>query len=362
MVLDYSGSMVNDILYLERSVDKFIKLANEKDRISFVKFDDKLDSLMPLTDDKKEMYSKFGFKGLTGMGGATALYAACDLGFRQFDSTNSRFKKLILFTDGYENASMPFYKNYAVSSNAVIAKARASNIPMYIISYGYGCNLDLLDEMAGMSGGKHYNICNPKSMEKVFNEFIRTSKYFYEITYKPNIADKERSIELIYNNNLKTATATSKLYIGDDYDMMPLELNFNAKNTNNFVSLSDSLKRISKLKPTASPQVITLFDFDKSEILPKYQNVINTYVKIMKEKPLCEAVLIGHTDRVGNDEYCYKLSSRRANEIKEAIVRQGIRSERIKILGFGKQQPVWNPEKNETQARENRRVEILILE
>jgi OOP family OmpA-OmpF porin len=105
-----------------------------------------------------------------------------------------------------------------------------------------------------------------------------------------------------------------------------------------------------------------LFDFDRSEILPKYKDVITSYVRIMKEKPLCEVVLIGHTDRVGSDEYCNRLSLRRANEIKETMVQLGIRSDRIKVLGFGKQQPVWNPEKNETQARENRRVEIVILE
>ncbi len=357
VVLDYSGSMSSDIVYLERSMDKFIKLTNDKDRISVVKFDDKLDSILPLTDNKKEVYNKYAFKGLTDMGGATALYAGTDLGFRQFDSVDSRFKRLILFTDGNENSSYQYADNYAVTANAVISKARKNNIPMFIISYGSGTNMSLLDEMASLSGGKHYNIRNYKSIEKVFGEFVKTTKYFYEISYKPTIADKERSIELIYNDLNKTKTTSSKVYIGEDYDVMSLELN----GSNTSVSLADSLKKISKLKPTSTPQIITLFDFDKSEILPKYKEVIDNYVKIMKEKPNCEAVLIGHTDLVGSVEYCNSLSLRRANEIKNSLVLKGINAERIKTLGFGKLQPVWNPEKNESQARENRRVEIIIL-
>lgn len=357
VVLDYSGSMASDIGYLERSMDKFIKLTNEKDRISIVKFDDKLDSILPLTDNKKEIYSKYAFKGLTDMGGATALYAGTDLGFRQFDSTDARFKRMILFTDGNENSSFQYADNYAVTANAVISKARQSNIPMFIISYGSGTNLSLLDEMASLSGGKHYNIRNYKSIEKVFGEFVKTTKYFYEITYKPNIANRERSIELIYNDLNKTKTTTSKVYIGEDYDVMSLELN----NSDSKISLSDSLAKISKLKPISTPQIITLFDFDKSEILPKYKEVIDNYVKLLKEKPNSEAVLIGHTDLVGSVDYCNALSLRRANEIKNSFVLKGINTERIKTLGFGKLQPVWNPEKNESQARENRRVEIIIL-
>jgi outer membrane protein OmpA-like peptidoglycan-associated protein/Mg-chelatase subunit ChlD len=358
VVLDYSGSMYSDIGYLEKSMDKFIKLVNEKDRISIVKFDDQLNNILSLTDNKAEIYNKYAFKGLTDMGGETALYAGTDLGFRQFDSIDSRFKRVILFTDGNENASYPYYMDYAVTANAVIAKSRKDNIPMFIVSYGSGTNINLLDEMASLSGGKHYNIRNHKNIEKVFGEFIKTTKYFYEITYKPTIADRERTIELIYNDLNKTQTTTSKLYIGEDYDVMPLELD----GTAGFVSLADSLKKISKLKQTSNPQVITLFDFDKSVILPKYKDVILNYVNILKSKPGCEAVLIGHTDRVGNEGYCYILSLRRAEEIKEAIVKQGINPERIKTLGFGKMQPVWNPEKNESQARENRRVEIVILE
>ena len=357
VVLDYSGSMSSDIGYLERSMDKFIKLTNEKDRISIVKFDDKLDSLLPLTDNKKEIYNKYTFKGLTDMGGSTALYAGTDLGFRQFDSIETNFKRLVLFTDGNENSSFQYADNYVVTANKVVNIAREKNIPMFIISYGSGTNINLLDEMASLSGGRHYNIRNYKSIEKVFGEFVKTTKYFYEITYKPKIADKERNIELIYNDLNKTQTTSSKIFIGEDFDVMPLELN----SSDSKISLSDSLSKISKLKPISTPQIITLFDFDKSDILPKYKEVIDNYVKILKEKPHCEAVLIGHTDMVGSNEYCNKLSLRRAKEIKTALIIKGIKADRIKTLGFGKLQPVWNPEKNESQARENRRVEIILL-
>ena len=359
LVMDYSGSMWKDIGYLERSVVKFTNLINQKDRIAMAKFDDKLDSLFGLTDSKTDIQTGYELNGLEDMGGGTALYAASDLGLRQFDTTSSRFKRLILFSDGYENSSFLHKDGYSTTANEVIAMARKKNVPMYIVSYGSSVNIPLLDNMASLTGGRHYNIRNSKSIEKVFTEFIKTSRYFYEITYKPIIADKERTIELVYDNQLKTEKTYSKIYIGEDYDVLPIELNGGTEST---VSLVDSLKKISILKPKSAPQVITLFDFDKSDILSKYKQNIKFYVEILKGKPLSEAVLIGHTDLVGSDNYCYNLSVRRANEIKKAIVKEGINSDRVKILGFGKQQPVWNPEMNENQARENRRVEVIILE
>jgi OOP family OmpA-OmpF porin len=54
-----------------------------------------------------------------------------------------------------------------------------------------------------------------------------------------------------------------------------------------------------------------------------------------------EAIIIeGHTDRLGSQEYNQKLSERRAEAAKEALVGMGVPADKIDILGMGKTLPV----------------------
>lgn len=69
----------------------------------------------------------------------------------------------------------------------------------------------------------------------------------------------------------------------------------------------------------------------------------------------------GHTDAVGNDEANMKLSSRRAESVKEALVKLGVVPERLEASGYGESAPIAS---NSTAAgrQENRRTEFNIVE
>lgn len=72
-----------------------------------------------------------------------------------------------------------------------------------------------------------------------------------------------------------------------------------------------------------------------------------------------ELIINGHADRSGNSEYNLELSQKRADFIRQYLVRHGVPNARIKYFAFGESDPeVSTPDGVKEPA--NRRVEIFI--
>ena len=67
----------------------------------------------------------------------------------------------------------------------------------------------------------------------------------------------------------------------------------------------------------------------------------------------------GHTDRAGSDAYNMALSLRRANAVKDQLVREGIPAAGITVVGRGESQPLV-PTADGVREPQNRRVEIVL--
>jgi OmpA-OmpF porin, OOP family len=85
----------------------------------------------------------------------------------------------------------------------------------------------------------------------------------------------------------------------------------------------------------------TLFDFDKFKVKVEGQKELDSkIIAAMKSHPEVEKLLVtGHTDRIGSAKYNQKLSERRANAVKEYLVKQGVAADRIKAVGKGESEP-----------------------
>ena len=64
----------------------------------------------------------------------------------------------------------------------------------------------------------------------------------------------------------------------------------------------------------------------------------------------------GHADEQGTREYNFALSARRANEAKEYLVSQGVRSARLQIIPYGKERPAEVCSQEVCYARNRRAV------
>ena len=71
------------------------------------------------------------------------------------------------------------------------------------------------------------------------------------------------------------------------------------------------------------------------------------------------ALIEGHTDNVGGEDYNLGLSQRRAEAVKSYLVGQGIHSTRLSASGMGKGSPVAD-NSSATGRQQNRRVEVII--
>jgi outer membrane protein OmpA-like peptidoglycan-associated protein len=104
-----------------------------------------------------------------------------------------------------------------------------------------------------------------------------------------------------------------------------------------------------------------LFDTDKSNLKPSAGKTLQEVLKVLNAYPDNKISIEGHTDSVGSAQYNQRLSERRAWSVANYLIKAGIPSERVKVVGFGEEKPVAS---NATAAgREaNRRVEVIILQ
>jgi len=71
------------------------------------------------------------------------------------------------------------------------------------------------------------------------------------------------------------------------------------------------------------------------------------------------AMIEGHTDSIGGEDYNLGLSQRRASAVKSYLVNEGIDSSRLSASGKGKDDPVAD-NSTATGRQQNRRVEVII--
>lgn len=97
-------------------------------------------------------------------------------------------------------------------------------------------------------------------------------------------------------------------------------------------------------KPTLETITISaekLFGFDKSKLQEVGKAELDAAAAKITGNPDIELVLVtGHTDRIGSDAYNQKLSERRANQVKDYLVSQGIDAARLQAVGKGESEPV----------------------
>jgi len=72
-----------------------------------------------------------------------------------------------------------------------------------------------------------------------------------------------------------------------------------------------------------------------------------------------EIYVVGHTDLVGKEAYNTGLSSRRANHVRNLLVSNGIKPNKLFVSFYGKARPLV-PTQDEVPEPRNRRVEVIV--
>jgi outer membrane protein OmpA-like peptidoglycan-associated protein len=109
------------------------------------------------------------------------------------------------------------------------------------------------------------------------------------------------------------------------------------------------------------------FEFNSVVISRDGKTVLDNNALILKNDPKMMIRIAGYTSAAGSDAYNQKLSERRAQSVKDYLVKTGgIDADRISTIGYGEKNPAQheaNPsDKLSAAALANMRVVVEIVE
>ena len=98
------------------------------------------------------------------------------------------------------------------------------------------------------------------------------------------------------------------------------------------------------------------FDFDKFEVKPEYQDIVNAHAQYAADHPEAKMTLKGHADHRGSHEYNLALGQKRSVSVKDVMNTSGASDGQIETVSYGEEESNQNCQGNE--CSQDRRVDI----
>ena len=111
--------------------------------------------------------------------------------------------------------------------------------------------------------------------------------------------------------------------------------------------------------PALPATFLLYFITGTDELTEESKLELNKVLGAMRERPLPDVLVIGHTDTVGDADDNDRLSAQRAETVKGFLVGIGIPAQRIRTAGRGERELLVPTADNVDEPR-NRRVEINV--
>jgi Ca-activated chloride channel homolog len=185
VVFDVSGSMSGDKINKAReALSKFIDTSHARDEYFLIGFNNRAQLLLDRTRDSDSLLEKLTFVQTKGQ---TALYDATYLGVERVSRGTHPKRAILLISDGQDNSS-----RYTFTELRRLLKE--SDVIIYAIGIvdghdesqlGYGGRA-ILEELAGVSGGKAFFPSTSAEMNDTFERIALELRTQYSIGYRPS--------------------------------------------------------------------------------------------------------------------------------------------------------------------------------
>jgi peptidoglycan-associated lipoprotein len=100
------------------------------------------------------------------------------------------------------------------------------------------------------------------------------------------------------------------------------------------------------------------FAYDSSLIAPDAQRILQRQAALLKQQPAMTLTIEGHADERGTREYNIALGARRADAVRDYLVAQGVASERLRTVSYGKERPQTAGASESSWAQNRRGVSV----
>ncbi len=325
IVMDHSGSMGEErAQVIEQAAGDLIDKKRPEDAFAMIKYDNNVKVEVPLTTDASELKLHLVHEGLTGFGGTTAILDALYAGLYQLESGATSYpnRAVALFTDGQDNSSH-------VTKDSLMRAARHSSASLCLIGFGDNVDEAYLHDIASTTGGFYRHCYSTKEIGAVFTDLYKRMGNYYVFEFTPpSYGVHTVKIQLCLPNTTLSATGI--------YDNTPI------------------VGDIANLD--------VYFDLNSSKLLPTSGESIDNAAKLLNAYPTVSILVRGHTDstnRTKDPDFNTKLSQKRADMVKAALVKKGISAARITAIGYGASMPVADNTTEDGRAL-NRRTEFEV--
>ncbi len=102
------------------------------------------------------------------------------------------------------------------------------------------------------------------------------------------------------------------------------------------------------------------FEVHKATLLENSLTELRRAVKLLRDNPNVRIEIRGHTDSTGNREYNFTFSHKRAEVVRNFLLKHGISPQRLVVRGVGPSEPIATNDTSEGRAK-NRRVEFHVI-
>jgi Ca-activated chloride channel family protein len=185
ILFDVSGSMSGEKVRRARdALAHFIQTSHDRDEYFLIGFNSRAQLLMDRTRDGNAVLDKLTFVQTKNN---TALYDACYLGVERVQRGTHPKRALLLISDGQDN-------NSRYTFNELRRVLKESDVVLYAIGILGGGDVgsalgmegqSILDELAGVSGGKAFYPRSGAEMDDIFEQIALELRHQYSIGYKP---------------------------------------------------------------------------------------------------------------------------------------------------------------------------------
>ncbi|MFN3591100.1 MAG: peptidoglycan-associated lipoprotein Pal [Thermaurantiacus sp.] len=103
-----------------------------------------------------------------------------------------------------------------------------------------------------------------------------------------------------------------------------------------------------------------LFAFDSYSLDAEARDILGRQAEWLNRYPNVRITIEGHADERGTREYNLALGERRANAARTFLAAQGVSSNRMNVISYGKERPAVDGSNESAWAQNRRAVTVLV--